>query len=414
VTHGPNARQKIYPYTTEYGSRLHHALMHARDVPDEELVRLPLDAVAEALVDEHAATPIVIHFDQLWWELQDSPVRAGPQDGSLEVAVKVTANGCTGALMSRANLPFTMYNSGEEPTVVSVHMRLKDQDPDDLATESFELMLSVVRESLLGMEQSANVEIARHRAQMLSEALEIVRHRGRRVKAFRQAADQLGIPIAPRSGGGLIELKPRGITVQELDHALASGIPDHYLEAKVAEHIVTTIMSFTAALERLNTTADKLAGEDEETIRDLLLFILNSNYQGAATGETFVGHGKTDILLRWRNRGAFIGECKFWTGSKKFTEAISQLLDQYTVWRDTQVALILFIRDIVGISDVIEKASACIVNSGRLIQAITPEEPDRRRDYFVRSANDERRTIRLTLLPVVIPRQSVSPNASTD
>jgi hypothetical protein len=71
-------------------------------------------------------------------------------------------------------------------------------------------------------------------------------------------------------------------------------------------------MSFTSALERLAETANKLAGENEETIRDLLLFILNSNYQGAATGETFIGHGKSDVLLRWHDRDAFIGECKYW------------------------------------------------------------------------------------------------------
>jgi hypothetical protein len=84
----PRATQTIYPYTAEYGVRLDQALSHARLVPDEELLRLPLDAISESLVDQHAAAPVVIQFDQMWWEMQESPIRSGPPDGGLGVAVK--------------------------------------------------------------------------------------------------------------------------------------------------------------------------------------------------------------------------------------------------------------------------------------------------------------------------------------
>jgi hypothetical protein len=117
-----------------------------------------------------------------------------------------------------------------------------------------------------------------------------------------------------------------------------------------------------------------------------------------------MGYGKTDILLRWRDRDAFIGECKYWGGSAKFTLAIEQLLGRYTIWRDTRVALILFIRNISSISEIIDKANDCILSSDRLIQALTPLEPDRRRDYLLRAANDDQRVIRLALIPVVISR----------
>jgi hypothetical protein len=152
------------------------------------------------------------------------------------------------------------------------------------------------------------------------------------------------------------------------------------------------------------TSHTKQKDAPRSEIRDLLLFILNSNYQGAATGETFMGYGKTDILLRWRDRDAFIGECKYWGGSAKFTLAIEQLLGRYTIWRDTRVALILFIRNISSISEIIDKANDCILSSDRLIQALTPLEPDRRRDYLLRAANDDQRVIRLALIPVVISR----------
>ena len=95
-------------------------------------------------------------------------------------------------------------------------------------------------------------------------------------------------------------------------------------------------------MERLPITAQKF---DEEGIRDIALFILNANYQGEAAGEVFNGAGKTDIMLNYRDRNAFIGEIKFWPGPERFSDAVDQLLS-YTVWRDTKAALILLIKDV--------------------------------------------------------------------
>ena len=74
------------------------------------------------------------------------------------------------------------------------------------------------------------------------------------------------------------------------------------------------------------------AGMKEEDLRLLLLVPLNGHFEGQATGETFNGEGKTDILIRERNKNIFIAECKFWHGAKSFTEAIDQL-QRYTTWR---------------------------------------------------------------------------------
>ena len=60
----------------------------------------------------------------------------------------------------------------------------------------------------------------------------------------------------------------------------------------------------------------------------------------------------------------FIGECKIWHGLAKFAEAVDQLLG-YTIWRDTRIALILFIRDRVDTSAVIESAGATISSRRR-------------------------------------------------
>lgn len=397
----------INSHTGEYDKRLNRALSHARLVSDEELVKVPLDSVSEALVNEHAAAPIIVQFDQMWWERRESPIYAlAPVDG-LEFAVNFPATGCTGVFLRfNTALSISMSATDGKPAIISIHLRLNDREPSDLSAEAFREAAAFARTHLEMLERSANQEIAAQRQRMLEEVQAIIQQRGRRVLAFRRAVDELGIPLAPSSETDLIKLEPRGITLRQLDHAIKAGSHEWHLEETIAEDVIATIMSFTSALERLTVTANKLAGENEETIRDLLLFILNSNYQGAATGETFMGHGKTDILLRWHDRDAFIGECKYWYGSEKFTPAFEQLLGRYTIWRDTRAALILFIRDISNISEIIDKANDCIVKSDRLIQALTPVEPDRRRDYLVRAVNDDQRIIRLTLIPVVIPRPS--------
>ncbi|RXJ45706.1 hypothetical protein [Gelidibacter gilvus] len=89
-------------------------------------------------------------------------------------------------------------------------------------------------------------------------------------------------------------------------------------------------------------------GKNEEGLRDQFLFILETRYTGAtATGETFNSGGKADIVLKYADDGTnlYIAECKFWHGSSEFLKAISQLFDRYLTWRDSKVAVIIFVEN---------------------------------------------------------------------
>jgi hypothetical protein len=85
------------------------------------------------------------------------------------------------------------------------------------------------------------------------------------------------------------------------------------------------------------------ASMGEEHLRDHILVILNAQFEGQATGETFNRAGKTDILVREKDRNVFVAECKLWNGPRSLTDAIDQVL-RYTCWRDTKVAVIVFNR----------------------------------------------------------------------
>ena len=80
---------------------------------------------------------------------------------------------------------------------------------------------------------------------------------------------------------------------------------------------------------------------DEEELRDLIIGMMNANYPGAATAETFNKLGKTDIRLQVEAGNVLICECKFWNGSKAYSGAIEQLFG-YLTWRESFGVLIAF------------------------------------------------------------------------
>jgi hypothetical protein len=132
-------------------------------------------------------------------------------------------------------------------------------------------------------------------------------------------------------------------------------ISEPTLASEEYENILGIIKDMALAMERSPKTFISL---DEEDIRNFFIILLNGHYQGSATGETFNGEGKTDILIRYKNANAFIAECKFWGGQKKMTEAIDQLLG-YITWRDTKTSILLFNKQ-PDLSAVITKANETI------------------------------------------------------
>ncbi|TWR28130.1 hypothetical protein FPZ42_02630 [Mucilaginibacter achroorhodeus] len=89
-------------------------------------------------------------------------------------------------------------------------------------------------------------------------------------------------------------------------------------------------------------------GKDEEALRDIFLLLLETRYDSiSVSGETFNRSGKTDIILKYAKDGSnlFVAECKFWHGFKAFLETISQLFDRYLSWRDSKVAIMMFVKN---------------------------------------------------------------------
>lgn len=157
-------------------------------------------------------------------------------------------------------------------------------------------------------------------------------------RKFEGLERDLEIPLnKAKAASSLVPLKKR----KTLELSTTSARESNWCISEGAyQEILSMIKNFYSTCERTPETYSSL---DEEALRDLSLASLNSVYEGRAGGETFRHKGKTDISIEADNRAAFVAECKIWSGEKKFTDAIAQLLG-YLTWRDVKTALIVFSR----------------------------------------------------------------------
>ncbi len=177
-----------------------------------------------------------------------------------------------------------------------------------------------------------------------SIAKEAITKRKAKLLADAQLVESLGIPLKEVSGSAptfTIPLARKKITVTKPTTMNKNFKPEPTLVPDDYEDILTLINNLSLVIERNPHTFISMAEPD---IRNIILVLLNAVYEGAATGETFNGSGKTDILLRHEGQNLFIAECKFWQGKKELTDAINQLLG-YIAWRDTKTALVIFNRN---------------------------------------------------------------------
>ena len=176
----------------------------------------------------------------------------------------------------------------------------------------------------------------------LSETVRtLIEARKKKILDSLNLTESLGYPLKRRSAETYpVPVARKRVVIQMPTATNASYVPEPALAMQVYEDILQVVSSLSVMMER---SPSAFASMGEEHLRDHILVILNGQFEGQASGETFNRSGKTDILIREKNRNLFIAECKFWDGPKSLTGAIDQVLS-YTCWRDTKVAVIVFNR----------------------------------------------------------------------
>lgn len=214
----------------------------------------------------------------------------------------------------------------------------------------------------------ANDDIQQYNATLEQRARTAIQNRRARVKRHREHLAVTGLPTRPKEespktyiADAIVRLPAPVLPTTPTSEAIAL---EPVLGDAVFEHILGVIRSVGLDMERSpKTYADK----GEEDRRQFLLAALNTHYHGAATAEAFNVSGKTDILIRHEGRSLFIAEGKFWGGAKAFGEAIDQLFS-YAAWRDTKLALIVFVRER-DLTSIIEKAREALGQHAQFVES---------------------------------------------
>jgi hypothetical protein len=368
---------------------------------DTQLVEMDTDEIAATVLDMLYVEPIQADWDRMYFDTNSYYIDR-TETMSAHASINVPASGLIGMLHKVQPSVISSISANAGGGIIS---RTWHGSEEQIAVivDRFSNELEAWRNALGGSIVRANQMIEEERSALIGEISRMIEPRRCRVTAVARAAQRANIPVGPVADALPIPLNTKPVNLTRLDRAIESGTPEWILEESISNDIVETIKSFSKALERAPLTACKIANENEEAIRDVLLFILNANYRGMATGETFLGHGKADVLLRWKNRDAFVGECKIWDGPAKFIGAIGQLLGRYTIWRDTRVALIIFVIDRKDPSRIVADAENCVRSHPLYFR--TNARPDGSHEYQMRSAVDQERLVRMSVIPVVLNSQ---------
>jgi hypothetical protein len=377
----------------------------------DELAQYVADYVmgqtVELYTEDHRISTSIVPVSEL-----DDPVPAAP-DG---------AQTATDVIQVSLHIPYT----GTRQVFKTQPSRALSTPTPQATLTDRQVILSVIavpgddgtdaQQRLLRLEQNleqwvsvVNGDVTVLKAEVKTLARDLIAQRVSVRKQRDNMQSALTIPLLQLEPGRALQvpLRRRRIAPAASPATPAGEPPEWSITDTVYQEMIRTIRGFTRALERRPSSAAPLLA-DEETMRDWLMFMLSASYETPdgrdlfIGGETENGNGKTDILVRYRDRNAFIGECKIWSGESRFSDAIDQLLS-YTVWRDTKAALILFITRL-NATAVIEKAAEVLAAHPACTDSLASENPIERRDYRFTSPTDDRRVISLALLPVVVPR----------
>ena len=234
-----------------------------------------------------------------------------------------------------------------------------------------------------------------------SIARQAIEQRRKKLLADQNLVASLGFKLKPRGNSPKTYTAPevrRKITPKLPSASSVPYKPEPTLDEPDYDHILEVIENMAQVMERSPSAFSTM---DEESLRSHFLVQLNGHYEGQATGETFNYEGKTDILIRSEGKNIFIAECKYWGGPNTLTAAIDQLLN-YSSWRDTKVAVIVFNKN---------KNFTNVLNS---IKSTTKKHPNYKCELDQRSEpsfrfifshrDDPNREMKLTIMAFNVPK----------
>jgi hypothetical protein len=365
----------------------------------------PLDVLRDEIVAEFGDDELIFLFEEMYAtpaedvdiDISHKPIYTGGTTvPGTRVQIRVPFRGAPNLLQMRAS---SYTHNPPRAQILDGRIVAHDIEGQSLTASTVKAEIERFQAQLAQQAEWANADIRSSNDRMAQEVTTALEARRTKLLQDRDLQAALPIPIRPRGDQGSLPVPVTRARPRLVDRRPSEPFkPEPEMEKAVYEDVLRVISSTALAFERSPGTFANMA---EEELRNHILVVLNGQFDGAATGESFNGAGKTDILLRHADRNAFIGECKIWTGPAAFAEAIEQLRG-YLVWRDTKAALVLFIRNR-DVTAVIKKARRALADHEACVRAEPAPDESVRSDYVLRSAVDPERLIRVALLPVPMP-----------
>ena len=291
-------------------------------------------------------------------------------------------------------LPYMTVTDSEMILVYDMTPAEMEADPNEIRG-NFDSQLAKLKQWLEWIES----DVAPFNAALPSKVSHAISSRREKILKDKNLAETIGFPLRRKPGLTETYVAPqvKRILRPALPPPISPYKPEPILEAEEYEYILTILNSMAVTMER---NPKVFSGMDEESLRHFFLAVLNSHYEGQATGETFNYEGKTDILVRVEGKNIFVAECKFWKGQESLTGAIDQLLS-YATWRDTKTAILVFNRE-VRMSTVLPKIPAIVTGHANFVREI-PCESETGFRYVLRHRDDPDRELTLTVLVFDVP-----------
>lgn len=184
----------------------------------------------------------------------------------------------------------------------------------------------------------SRTEVLKFNGQLKANIERMIQKRRNELRDYAELVESIEIPLHRNPHAPGVERVPLVLRQIKPLPAAKPREPEYTISDSDYDYILKVIRHEGRSYETLRKTF-KLFGEED--LRNVLLAHLNGHYEGLAKGEAFRGAGKTDILIEFANRAAFVGECKVWGGQKEVPAALEQLLS-YTTPRDSKNALVFF------------------------------------------------------------------------
>jgi hypothetical protein len=376
---------------------------------DDYILNVNKTEYIEHLVSKYIISPVEIHRDQLTASTYEKQIPAE----MLPFGYHVLEGETYPKDVIKYHLPFTgdpqllkvrasTYSLSAplitvESDCICFEIINFDLKPEHIKKESDQII-----NSLIGLNQNLTNDLSQFNATIESQASQAFDARKQHLLKKNDLISALGVPVKkspntpstfsiPAKRNKVIPTKSKPI-VSEKGYA-----PEPTLDESIYKQILTIIHDVGKQFERLPST---YSGKEEEHLRDHFLLILEPNFEGTATGETFNKSGKTDILLRHEGKNVFIAELKFWRGKKNYLDTLSQLFG-YLTWRDSKSAVVVFVKN-KDFSSVLNTVKEVTLEHKNCLGFVSEQE-EGWYNYRFHIDGDENREVKLAVMLFHIP-----------